>query len=192
VSPRYLNLAIKVYICFLGSLHVSSNIFLTALASAPCVPTCLWPNYRVQLLDCHYPKRYVSLWIQTLAFSHQRTHFSSEGLNKKLQMWTYFRVTKNQNIFVVKNQKRNAKTKPMSGCADITVPDTRFIFSISFLVFNSENISIFYLDLVLPLFYVIWNMFIILLFYFFNPHECWFKLDNTYTMIWTLKPNPSL
>jgi hypothetical protein len=28
--------------------------------------------------------------------------------------------------------------------------------------------------------------------FFESPHECWLKWDNTYTMIWTLKPNPSL
>jgi hypothetical protein len=34
------------------------------------------------------------------------------------------------------------KTKPELGCANIIVADTGFVFSISFLVFNSENISI--------------------------------------------------
>jgi hypothetical protein len=35
------------------------------------------------------------------------------------------------------------KTKPVSGSVDITVSDTSFVFPISFLVFNSDNISIF-------------------------------------------------
>jgi hypothetical protein len=60
---------------------------------APRVPICQWPNCRGQLLNCHYLKRYVSLWSQTLASSHRRTHFCLEGINKKLQMGTYFRVT---------------------------------------------------------------------------------------------------
>jgi hypothetical protein len=84
VSPWYSNLAIKLCICFLGSLHISSNLFSTALAGAPHVPTCQWPNYRGQLLDWHYMKRYGSLWSQTLTSNHGRTHFSLKGLNKKL------------------------------------------------------------------------------------------------------------
>jgi hypothetical protein len=47
-----------------------------------------------------------------------------------------------QNIFGVKNQKRNGKTKPVSGIVMSSQPNTGFVFCISFLVFNYENISI--------------------------------------------------
>jgi hypothetical protein len=63
-SPRYLNLDIKLYICFGGLVHVSSNIFSMTLIGAPRVPTLnldIKPNYRGQLLNNHCLKRYVSL-----------------------------------------------------------------------------------------------------------------------------------
>jgi hypothetical protein len=35
-------------------------------------------------------------------------------------------------------------------------------------------------------------VYISIILFFESPHECWFKSDNTCTIICTLKPNPSL
>jgi hypothetical protein len=52
-----------------------------------------------------------------------------------IKQWQDKVELKNQNIFGVKNQKRNEKSK--------SNVYTGFVFSISFLIFNSENISFF-------------------------------------------------
>jgi hypothetical protein len=90
VSAWYSNIAIKLYICFLGSLHVSSNIFPAALVDAPHVSD---PTTETNFWTATVWKRYGWLWSQILASSHWRTHFSLDGLNKQFEMWTNFRVT---------------------------------------------------------------------------------------------------
>jgi hypothetical protein len=84
------------------------------------------------------------------------------------------------------------KIEPMSGCVDITVPDTGFVFSISFMGFSSDFFL--FLAQLCPATALcdmkhVYNSVIL---FFESPHKCWLKLNNTCTMIWTMKPNPNL
>jgi hypothetical protein len=84
------------------------------------------------------------------------------------------------------------KTKPELGCANITVADTSFVF---LFLFWFLTLKIFrFLAQLCPTTILcdmkhIYNYVIL---FFESHHECWFKLGNTCTMIWTLKPNPSM
>jgi hypothetical protein len=74
-------------------------------------------------------------------------------------------------------------------CVTVTMPDTGFIFFI-FLIFKSLFLFLAQLcpaTVSCDMKYVYISIII-----FESPHEWWFKLDKTCTMIWILKPNPSL